>query len=40
MCNRICVNKLNVGWIASDNEKVTQAAESGDASRPTLQTHA
>ena len=30
MRNRIRVNQLNVGWMASDNEKVIQAAESGD----------
>jgi NAD(P)-dependent dehydrogenase (short-subunit alcohol dehydrogenase family) len=30
MRNRIRVNQLNVGWMASDNEKVLQAAESGD----------
>ena len=31
MRNRIRVNQLNVGWMASDNEKVLQAAESGDS---------
>jgi NAD(P)-dependent dehydrogenase (short-subunit alcohol dehydrogenase family) len=30
MCNRIRVNQLNVGWMASDNERQVQAAESGD----------
>ncbi len=30
MRNRIRVNQLNVGWMASDNERVLQAAESGD----------
>jgi NAD(P)-dependent dehydrogenase (short-subunit alcohol dehydrogenase family) len=30
MRNRIRVNQLNVGWMVSDNEKVLQAAESGD----------
>jgi NAD(P)-dependent dehydrogenase (short-subunit alcohol dehydrogenase family) len=30
MRNRIRVNQLNVGWMASDNERVIQAAESGD----------
>jgi NAD(P)-dependent dehydrogenase (short-subunit alcohol dehydrogenase family) len=30
MRNRIRVNQLNVGWMASDNEKVVQAVESGD----------
>jgi NAD(P)-dependent dehydrogenase (short-subunit alcohol dehydrogenase family) len=30
MANRIRINQLNVGWMASDNEKVTQATESGD----------
>ncbi len=28
--NRIRVNQLNVGWMASDNERLLQAAESGD----------
>ncbi len=28
--NRIRVNQLNVGWMASDNERQLQAAESGD----------
>ena len=30
MRNRIRVNQLNVGWMASDNEKQVQVAESGD----------
>lgn len=30
MGNRIRVNQLNVGWMASDNEKELQASESGD----------
>ena len=30
MRNRIRVNQLNVGWMASDNERQVQAAESGD----------
>jgi NAD(P)-dependent dehydrogenase (short-subunit alcohol dehydrogenase family) len=30
MGNRIRVNQLNVGWMASDNERQVQAAESGD----------
>jgi NAD(P)-dependent dehydrogenase (short-subunit alcohol dehydrogenase family) len=30
MRNRIRVNQLNVGWMASDNERQLQAAESGD----------
>jgi NAD(P)-dependent dehydrogenase (short-subunit alcohol dehydrogenase family) len=30
MRNRIRVNQLNVGWMASDNEKAMRAAESGD----------
>jgi NAD(P)-dependent dehydrogenase (short-subunit alcohol dehydrogenase family) len=30
MRNRIRVNQLNVGWMASDNEKRVQVAESGD----------
>lgn len=30
MANRIRVNQLNVGWMASDNEKALQIAESGD----------
>jgi NAD(P)-dependent dehydrogenase (short-subunit alcohol dehydrogenase family) len=30
MRNRIRVNQLNVGWMASDNEKVVQAVASGD----------
>jgi NAD(P)-dependent dehydrogenase (short-subunit alcohol dehydrogenase family) len=30
MANRIRVNQLNVGWMASDNEKVVQSSESGD----------
>ena len=30
MRNRIRVNQLNVGWMASDNEKQVQAAEGGD----------
>lgn len=31
MGNRIRVNQLNVGWMASDNEKRLQAKESGDS---------
>lgn len=31
MANRIRVNQLNVGWMASDHEQALQAAESGDA---------
>lgn len=30
MGNRIRVNQLNVGWMASDHERALQAAESGD----------
>ena len=30
MRNRIRVNQLNVGWMASDNERELQAAETGD----------
>jgi NAD(P)-dependent dehydrogenase (short-subunit alcohol dehydrogenase family) len=30
MRNRIRVNQLNVGWMASDNEKELQATETGD----------
>jgi NAD(P)-dependent dehydrogenase (short-subunit alcohol dehydrogenase family) len=30
MGNRIRVNQLNVGWMASDNERELQAAEAGD----------
>ena len=30
MRNRIRVNQLNVGWMASDNERQMQVAESGD----------
>jgi NAD(P)-dependent dehydrogenase (short-subunit alcohol dehydrogenase family) len=30
MRNRIRVNQLNLGWMASDNERQLQAAESGD----------
>ena len=30
MRNRIRVNQLNVGWMASDNEKEFQAPETGD----------
>lgn len=30
LANRIRVNQLNVGWMASDNERALQAAESGD----------
>jgi NAD(P)-dependent dehydrogenase (short-subunit alcohol dehydrogenase family) len=30
MRNRIRVNQLNVGWMASDNEKEMRAAQSGD----------
>ncbi len=30
MRNRIRVNQLNVGWMASENEKQVQVAESGD----------
>ena len=30
MRNRIRVNQLNIGWMASDNERQLQAAESGD----------
>jgi NAD(P)-dependent dehydrogenase (short-subunit alcohol dehydrogenase family) len=30
MRNRIRVNQLNVGWMASDNERELQAAQSGD----------
>jgi NAD(P)-dependent dehydrogenase (short-subunit alcohol dehydrogenase family) len=30
MRNRIRVNQLNVGWMASDNEKQVQVAEGGD----------
>ncbi len=30
MRNRIRVNQLNIGWMASDNERELQAAESGD----------
>ncbi len=30
MGNRIRVNQLNVGWMASDNERELQAAETGD----------
>ena len=30
MGNRIRVNQLNVGWMASDHERELQAAESGD----------
>jgi NAD(P)-dependent dehydrogenase (short-subunit alcohol dehydrogenase family) len=31
--NRIRVNQLNVGWMASDNERRLQAAESGNPDR-------
>lgn len=30
MRNRIRVNQLNIGWMASDNERALQLAESGD----------
>src|SRR6202022_341697 len=30
MKNRIRVNQLNVGWMASDHERELQAAETGD----------
>lgn len=30
LANRIRVNQLNVGWMASDNERALQAVESGD----------
>ncbi len=30
MRNRIRVNQLNVGWMASDNERQIQVAETGD----------
>lgn len=30
MANRIRVNQLNVGWMASDHERETQARETGD----------
>lgn len=30
MRNRIQVNQLNVGWMATDNERALQARETGD----------